>query len=48
MKMTEYDYTVRIQELLERIEELEEENAQLQRDYLSLEHYCERLEQGDV
>ena len=48
MRMTEYEYTVRIQELLERIEELEEENAQLLRDYLSLERYCERLEQGDV
>lgn len=46
--MTEYEYTMRIQELLEIIEELQEELAQLQRDYLSLEHYCERLEQGDV
>lgn len=46
--MTEHEYLIRMRELQDKIEELEEELARITRDYLDLEHYCERLEQGDV
>lgn len=45
--MTEYEYRMRIQELQDRIVQLEEEYDQLLRDYRDLEHYCEKLEQGE-
>ena len=45
--MTELQYIQRIEELQEHIVKLEEEYDQLQMEYMDLERYCEKLEQGE-
>ena len=45
--MTELQYIQRIEELQGHIVKLEEEYDQLQREYMDLERYCEKLEQGE-
>ena len=48
MRKTEYQYYIELERLAEENEKLREQVAELEAEIASLNHYIEKLEQGDA